>query len=35
MSEELNPIKDLLFEYIEKSNNIENLIREKKFWRYY
>ena len=31
MSEELNPIKDLLFEYIEKSNNIENLIREKKF----
>jgi len=31
VSEELNPIKDLLFEYIEKSNNIENLIREKKF----
>ena len=31
MSEELNPIKDLLFEYIKKSNNIENLIREKKF----
>ena len=31
MSEELNPIKDLLFEYIEKSNNIENLIREQKF----
>jgi hypothetical protein len=31
VSEELNPIKDLLFEYIKKSNNIENLIREKKF----
>jgi len=31
MSEESNPVKDLLFEYIEKSNNIENLIREKKF----
>jgi len=31
MSEEVNPIKDYLFDYIEKSNNIENLIREKKF----
>ena len=31
MSDEVNPIKDYLFEYIEKSNNIENLIREKKF----
>jgi len=31
MSEEINPIKDLLFDYIEKSNNITNLIRKKKF----
>ena len=31
MSDEVNPIKDLLFDYIEKSNNIENLIHEKKF----
>ena len=31
MSEETNPIKDLLFDYIEKSNNITNLIYEKKF----
>ena len=31
MSDEVNPIKDYLFDYIEKSNNIENLIREKKF----
>ena len=31
MSDEVNPIKDLLFDYIKKSNNIENLIREKKF----
>ena len=26
MSDEVNPIKDLLFDYIEKSNNITNLI---------
>ena len=25
MSDEVNPIKDYLFDYIEKSNNIENL----------
>ena len=31
MSEEINPIKDLLFDYIEKSNNLTNLIRKKKF----
>ena len=31
MSDEVNPIKDLLFDYIEKSNNITNLIVEKKF----
>jgi len=31
MSDEVNPIKDYLFDHIEKSNNIENLIREKKF----
>ena len=31
MSDEVNPIKDYLFDYIKKSNNIENLIREKKF----
>ena len=31
MSEEVNPIKDYLFDYIEKSNNIVNLIIEKKF----
>ena len=31
MSDEVNPIKDYLFDYIEKSNNIENLIHEKKF----
>jgi len=31
MLDEVNPIKDYLFDYIEKSNNIENLIREKKF----
>jgi len=31
MSEETNPIKDLVFDYIEKSNNITNLIYEKKF----
>ena len=31
MSDEVNPIKDYLFDYIEKSNNIENLIRKKKF----
>jgi hypothetical protein len=31
MSDEVNPIKDILFDYIKKSNNIENLIREKKF----
>ena len=31
MSEESNPIKDHLFDYIKKSNTIENLIYEKKF----
>jgi hypothetical protein len=31
MLDEVNPIKDLLFDYIEKSNNITNLIVEKKF----
>ena len=31
MSDEVNPIKEILFEYVKKSNNIENLIREKKF----
>jgi hypothetical protein len=31
MSEETNPIKEYLFAYIEKSNNIVNLIIEKKF----
>ena len=31
MPDEVNPIKDYLFDYIEKSKNIENLIREKKF----
>ena len=31
MVDEVNPIKDLLFDYIEKSNNITNLIVEKKF----
>ena len=31
MSDEVNPIKDLLFDYIKKSNNITNLIVEKKF----
>ena len=31
MLDEVNPIKDYLFDYIEKSKNIENLIREKKF----
>ena len=31
MSEETNPIKEYLFAYIEKSNNIVNLISEKKF----
>ena len=31
MSEESNPIKEYLFAYIEKSNNIVNLISEKKF----
>ena len=31
MSDEVNLIKDYLFDYIEKSNNIENLIHEKKF----
>ena len=31
MSDEVNPIKDYLFDYIKKSNDIENLIREKKF----
>ena len=31
MSDEVNPIKDLLFDYIEKSNKITNLIVEKKF----
>ena len=31
MSDEVNPIKDYLFDYIEKSNSIENLIHQKKF----
>jgi len=31
MLEEVNPIKDYLFNYIEKSNNITKLITEKKF----
>ena len=31
MSEELNPIKDYLFDYIEKSHTIAKLISEKKF----
>ena len=31
MSDEENPIKDYLFEYIEKSNTIPKLISEKKF----
>ena len=31
MSEELNPIKDHLFEYIKKSDTIPKLISEKKF----
>ena len=31
MTDEVNPIKDYLFDYIEKSNSIENLIHEKKF----
>ncbi|MGY5145789.1 MAG: hypothetical protein ACW9XB_05160 [Candidatus Nitrosopumilus sp. metabat.KBP569_Feb_25m_nospike.7] len=31
MSDEVNPIKDYLFDYIEKSNSIINLIVEKKF----
>ena len=31
MTDEANPIKDYLFEHIEKSNSIENLIHEKKF----
>ena len=31
MTEEVNPIKDYLFDYIKKSNKIENLIHEKKF----
>ena len=31
MSEEVNPIKDYLFNYIEKSDNITKLITEKKF----
>ena len=31
MSEESNPIKDHLFDYIKKSNTIVNLIYEKKF----
>ena len=31
MSDQVNPIKDYLFDYIKKSNNIENLIHEKKF----
>ena len=31
MLNEVNPIKDYLFDYIKKSNNIENLIHEKKF----
>ena len=29
MTDEVNPIKDYLFEHIEKSNSIENLIHEK------
>ena len=29
MLDEVNPIKDLLFDYIEKSNNIKNLIVKK------
>ena len=31
MSDEENPIKDYLFEYIEKSSTIQKLISEKKF----
>ena len=31
MADEINPIKDYLFDYIEKSNSIENLIHKKKF----
>ena len=31
MSDEVNPIKDHLFDYIKKSNSIENLIHKKKF----
>jgi len=31
MADEVNPIKDYLFDHIEKSNSIENLIHEKKF----
>ena len=31
MTDEVNPIKDYLFDHIEKSNSIENLIHEKKF----
>ena len=31
MTVEVNPIKDYLFEHIEKSNSIDNLIHEKKF----
>ena len=31
MTDEANPIKDYLFEHIEKSNSVENLIHEKKF----
>ena len=31
MSEESNPIKDHLFDYIKKSNTITKLISEKKF----
>lgn len=31
MDEEINPIKDFLFEYIKKSNSILKLISEKKF----
>ncbi|MCG3780222.1 MAG: hypothetical protein JW390_50077 [Nitrosopumilus sp.] len=31
MDEEINPIKDFLFEYIKKSNTILKLISEKKF----
>ena len=36
MSEESNPIKDYLFDYIEKSHTIAKLISEKKFdvWNY-